>query len=284
MDLRMAFRRAQRALREDGRLYLVATSSLAVAFLCLATALLAVANLSKVADRWGDAGRMTVYLRDGASAGDVDQLRMALEGLPEVKSVRHVTAASAREDFLRESDVAGTLGALPPDVFPASLEVTLHGAMGRERTARVAARLRRFGAVDEVETYRGFFDRIEALVLAILVIICVLAVVGNTIRLAVAGRRDEVEVLKLCGATDGFVRAPFVLEGALQGLVASTLALLLLLVGFLLLRGQVDETLAALTGVRATFLPPLVLLSLVFGGAAVGAIGSTLSLRRHLAV
>lgn len=293
MDYQMAIRRAKRALREDGRLYLVAVSSLAVAFLCLATSLLVVANLSKVAERWGASGRMSVYLRDGAQPADVEQLRMALEGLPEVRSVKHVTAAAAREDFLREADVAGTLGALPPDVFPASLEVTLGGNVDRARAARMNERLSRFAAVDQVETYRGFFDRIESLLaagqsaafaLAILVVICVLAVVGNTIRLAVAGRREEVEVLKLCGATDGFVRTPFVLEGALQGLVASALAVLVLLVGYLLLRGQVDDTLAALTGVRATFLSPLVALGLVLGGGAIGALGSAVSLRRYLAV
>jgi len=115
-------------------------------------------------------------------------------------------------------------------------------------------------------------------------VICVLAVVGNTIRLAVAGRREEVEVLKLCGATDGFVRTPFVLEGALQGFVAALTAVVVLLVGYLLLRGQVDDTLATLTGVRATFLSPVVALGLVLGGGAVGAIGSAVSLRRYLAV
>ena len=115
-------------------------------------------------------------------------------------------------------------------------------------------------------------------------IVCVVFVVGNTIRLAVAGRRDEIEVMKLCGASDGFVRGPFVVEGAVQGFVSSLLALTILLVTYLFVREHVDGTLAAIAGTRAVFLHPLLALGLLFGGAMLGATGSVLSLRRYLAV
>ena len=97
MALKTAVTRAARAMREDTRLYLVAVSSLTVAFLCLATALWAIANLSSMADAWSRSARMSVYLRDGASAEDIDQLRLSLEGLPEVTGVEHLTPAQARQ-------------------------------------------------------------------------------------------------------------------------------------------------------------------------------------------
>jgi cell division transport system permease protein len=194
---------------------------------------------------------------------------------------------------MENTDVAGDLGELPADVFPASLEVTLVGGIPVQRLSDIAARVERFGAVDEVESYGGWFSRLESLItagrgialaLCLLVVVCVIAVVGNTIRLAVAGRRDEIEVMKLCGATDGFVRRPFVVEGAAQGFAAALFSLVLLLLGYLVLRSQVNDTVAALSGVSAVFLHPGIMAALLLGGAAVGALGSALSLRRYLTV
>ena len=98
-------------------------------------------------------------------------------------------------------------------------------------------------------------------------VVCVLAIIGNTIRLAVANRRREIEVLKLCGATDGYVRSPFLVEGALQAVAAATLALLLLLIAYLCLRGHVESH--AERGDRrasTVFLDPLTMLAIVLGG------------------
>jgi cell division transport system permease protein len=293
MDLRSAFVRARRGFREDAKLYVVAVTSLAVAFLCLGAALVGLANLDAVATRWSRAGRLTVYLADGSTEAEVEQLRGTLAQLPEIASVQHVSAAEAREAFLRDADVSAALGALPADAFPASLEVTLAAGVGAARVDDIAARLVRARGVESVETYRAFFARLESLllavksaagVLALLVVVCVLAVVGNTIRLAVAGRREEIEVLKLCGATDGYVRGPFMVEGTLQGLAAAALAVGLLFVAFLVIRDRTDDTLAALAGVRAAFLHPAVAAGLVVGGGVAGALGSALSLRRYLAV
>lgn len=293
MDLKIAFARARRGVREDARLYIVAVSSLAVAFLCLGVALLAITNLAKMTEVWGQSGRMTVYLRDGARNEDISLLRDTLERLPEVRAVSMLTPADARQQFIAESHGATSLSAVPVDAFPASLEVELAANASSARLVEISSRISSFAPVEEVETYRTFFDRLHTLLtagrsvaalLAFLVLICVFAVVGNTIRLAVAGRKEEIEVLKLCGATDGFVRGPFLVEGAMQGFAAALVALLLLFLGFALLRGQVDTTLSLLTGVRASFLHPLMALVLVAVGAVGGAMGSAISLRRYLAV
>lgn len=293
MDLKSAFARASRGMREEARLHFVAISSLTIAFLCLGVALLAIENLGHVADTWGRSARVTVFLRDGAPAEDVEQLRLALEGLSEVATVTHVTSAAAREDFLTDSEMGSELAALPADVFPASLEVELRTGTSAPRIDAVAERVQRFGAVEDVETYRGWFSRLESLLatgrglaiaLAVLVLICVFFVVGNTIRLAVAGRRAEIEVMKLCGATDGFVRGPFIVEGAIQGLSSSVLALAILLAVFFVLRDHIDGTLAALAGVHTTFLHPAVAVGILLSGALLGAAGSVLSLRRYLTV
>ncbi len=293
MDLKTLVARAKRGLREELRLYLVAVSSLSVAFLCVGGALLAVSNLDQMAARWGQSGRISVYLRDSVAAADVRQLRTVLEGLPEVAQVEELSSEDARALFLEQADVSADLGRLPVEVFPASLEVSLRAGTPVQRIDAIGERLARLRAVEDVETYRGWFGRLDALIgagrtvaglLTLLVGLCVLAVIGNTIRLAVARRREEIEVMKLCGATDGFVRGPFVLEGMFQGFASALVAVVVLFFAYLALRGHVDSSIASLTGMRTVFLRPWALVSLVVGGAIVGALGSALSLRRYLAV
>ena len=96
MEWKNAIVRARRGFRDERRLYLVSMSSLAIAFVCLGGALMAVANLGAVADRWSESGRLTIYLADDARTQDVTQLRMVLESLDEVRAVEHVTPAAAR--------------------------------------------------------------------------------------------------------------------------------------------------------------------------------------------
>jgi cell division transport system permease protein len=294
MEIWSALSRAKRGFRDDLRLHVVAIASLVVAFLCLGTALLSVENLSRIADRWSQTQHMTVYLRDQAKEADVAQLRLVLEGLGEIAKVEHISAARARELFAEQTNMNATdLAQLPGDAFPASLELDLADAVPAARIDKIAERVQRFAGVEEVETYRSFFGQLRslldagrsgAMLLSLLVVVCVLAVIGNTIRLAVANRRREIEVLKLCGATDSFVRGPFVLEGVIQAVTASTLAMLILFVAYVALHGHVESTLTALTGVRTAFLNPLTVLATIAAAAFVGALGSALSLRRYLQV
>lgn len=294
MDIKTIYARARRGFREDARLYMVAVSSLTVAFLCLGAALLGVQNLSELAERWGRTHRMSVYLRDDALEADVQLLTNKLGELPSVQSADYTSAERAREQFLRDSTHERELRELPKSAFPASIEVSFKRATSDAQIEAVGKQLAlQRTVVEDVDTYRSWFQRVGTLVgagravalcLGLLVLLCVMAVVANTIRLAVANRREEIEVLKMCGATDAFVRAPFVLEGTLQGFVAALLALLVLLGAFAALRGEVDETLQAFAGMQLVFLKPLIAGALLLGGALVGALGSAWSVRRYIAV
>jgi cell division transport system permease protein len=237
MSLQAIFQRTQRGFRHDLRLHAVAVVSLIVAFLCLGTALLGIENLSRVADRWSVTQHLTVYLRADASAEAVAQLRSSLTNLREVSKVDLVSAAQAREQFLQQTSVSAEPGVLGDDVFPASLEIDLSSRLSADRLDKLVQGISQFAAAEEIETYRTFIGQFHTLlqagrtgawVLSLLVLICVLAVIGNTIRLAVLNRKDEIEVLKLCGATDSFVRSPFLVEGVLQAVTSASLAMVLL--------------------------------------------------------
>jgi cell division transport system permease protein len=293
MSFKAILQRTQRGFRNDLRLHAVAVVSLIVAFLCLGTALLSVENLSRIADRWSQSQHLTVYLRADASAQALAQLRNALSSVHELSKVELVSAAQARQQFLQQTNLATADGVLTDDVFPASLELDLGTRIPPERLDKLVQGLSQFAAVEEVETYRSFVSqfhglldagRIGAWVLALLVLICVLAVIGNTIRLAVLNRKAEIEVLKLCGATDAFVRSPFLVEGILQAVMSASLAMVLLLFAYLLLRGHVESTLITFTGVSSAFLSPLTVAGVIAAAGTIGGLGSALSLRRYLKV
>jgi cell division transport system permease protein len=294
MTLKSHLIRAQRGVREEAKLYVIAVSSLTVAFLSLAAALLALTNLASLADRWGRTHRMSIYLTEGAAIEDVDRLRSVLSGLPAVQTVELVSAEQARADFLRDTQHDAALDELPAEVFPASVEVEFAPSVSEQRIEEVAGKVRVYAAaVDQVDTYKSWFTQLASLVsvgrsaalgLGGLVVLCVFAVVSNTIRLAIANRRDEIELLRMCGATDSFVRGPFVLEGGIQGFASAGMSVLLLAAVHFSLRGKLDAALAPIAGVHVAFLPPAVMAALVLGGGLLGAVGGALAIRRYMTV
>jgi len=287
-------RRARRGVLREWRLFALSVFSLAVAFVCLGAALLVVTNLRAVEDRWAHAGRASIYLKDSASQEEVAVFKDALAKVPGVTNVRYVSSGQARTEFGAEEGGSRTeLLALPVDAFPASIEIEVRADMGDAELADMVGKLRQLPAVDDVETYQAWTARLSRLVkggvaaaalLALVVFASVLAVVGSTVRLALQRRRTEVEVLRLVGATDGFVKGPFVLEGSAQGAMGALGAIALLGVLFLMVRGRLDTELAALIGVEPTFLPWHLVGAMVVLGAGLGAAAAAMGLRKLVAV
>jgi cell division transport system permease protein len=277
---------AWRAGRSDWRLQALSVFSLSVAFVCLAASLLVLTNIEAVRDRWSRAGRATIYLRDHAADTDVAALGSALEQTRGVSKVRRVTSEEARREVVSQDT---QLAALPVSAFPSSLEVSFDESITDDELKSIALKLRALPAVDTVETYERWTERLSSLLgggvtaaafLAFIVLAAVMSVVGSTMRLLLQRRKIEVEVLKLVGATDSFVRKPFVLEGASQGALGAGLAMVLLGMLYLIVRGRFDQQLANLLGVTPSFLPWPVMAGMIMLGGALGAVSALLSLRR----
>lgn len=287
-------RRARRGMLREWRLHALSVFSLAVAFVCLGAALLVLTNLRSVEERWAHAGRASIYLKDNAAAQEVEQLKTALAAVPIVTSVRYVSASQARADFGQlevspRSDLAG----LPVEAFPASIEIEVKNDVTDAELVDVVGKLRQLPAVDDVETYQAWTERLGRLIrggvaaaalLALVVFASVLAVVGSTIRLALQRRRTEVEVLKLVGATDRFIKGPFLVEGMSQGALGAMGAIALLGGLFLVVRGRLDAELATLVGVEPSFLPWEVVVGMVAVGMLLGMFAALLGLRRLVTV
>ncbi len=287
-------RRARRGMVREWRLHALSVFSLAVAFVCLGAALLVVANLRVVEERWAHAGRASIYLKDGATQDEIDALRLALSRVPGVTGVHYLSSGDARMEFGQtQLDGNAALAGLPAEAFPASIEIDVAPDLADAALTDMVGKMKQLPAVDDVETYQSWTERLARLVrggvaasglLAVVVLSAVLAVVGSTMRMALQRRKTEVEVLKLVGATDGFVKKPYIIEGSLQGALGAAGALALLAVLFLVVRGRLDGELAALIGVEPTFLPWPVAAGMVALGAVLGAAAALASLRKLVAV
>ncbi|MBL8605439.1 MAG: ABC transporter permease [Myxococcales bacterium] len=285
--------RALRGLRLQLGTQLLSTATVALALLCLAGALLALENAGAWTRRWGAPVRVTVFLTEGADQAATESLRGALAALPEVEEARFVSSAEAREALGRTGTGDRTIAEAPVELFPASIELRLvPSAVSADRVAAVAARVRRLPMVAEVETYRGFTERLSGMlsggraamgVIAFGVMLCVLAVVSNTVRMSLQARMREIEVMRLVGASPSYVRGPFLLEGAMLGALGAAAAIVVLGALFFTLRAHFEASFGALLGMHPEFLSWGVLALLLSGGAGLGALGSGVALRRGLA-
>jgi len=282
--------RAKRGLIAEWRFHALSVVSLAVAFVCLGAALLVVVNVSALKERWGRTGRASIYLKDGAPPEQVEAIVVALKATPEVREVRYLSPADARALAIGDGNAAdSTLKSLPQDAFPASIEIDVAPNVSDADVQAMTTKLQSLPAVDGVETYGAWTERLgsvlrggtlAAIALATIVFGAVLAVVASTMRLALTRRRSEVEVLRLVGASDSFVRTPYVLEGTFQGAVGAASAIAILGTLFFVVRARLDGDLAGLLGLDPTFLPWPMIAAMVGVGAMLGALGGALGLRR----
>jgi cell division transport system permease protein len=287
-------RRARRGMLREWRLHALSVFSLAVAFVCLGAALLVVTNLKALEERWAHAGRASVYLKDTATPEDIESFKVALAAVPAISAVHYVSSGEARADFgAKELTTKTDLAALPVEAFPASIELEVRPDVTDAELADIVAKLKQLPSVDDVETYQAWTERLARLVrggvaasalLAIVVFAAVLAVIGSTIRLALQRRQTEVTVLKLVGATDRFVKSPYIVEGSVQGAMGAIGAIALLAALFFVVRGRLDTELAALVGIEPQFLQWHIALGMIGLGAVLGAAAAMTSLRKLVAV
>ncbi|MBX3185299.1 MAG: permease-like cell division protein FtsX [Polyangiaceae bacterium] len=286
-----SLQRAWRGGKNDWRLHVLSIFSVAVAFVCLAAALLVVVNVDGLRDRWARAGRASIYFKIETTEAQVRAIENAVRAAEGVTDVRYVSSDEARREVLGRGDQV--LAALPAAAFPASLEVMVDEGTEGGKLATLASRVSALPQVESVETYQDWTERLASvltsgvtasLVLAFVVLGAVVSVVASTIRLALQRRRIEVEVLKLVGATDSYVRRPFVVEGAAQGGIGALLALILLAVLYGIVRENLGGELGVLVGMQPVFLPWTFMISMVALGSLLGAVAAWGSLRRLLVV
>lgn len=223
---------------------------MAIALALPATLLVSLNNLQTIGEQWESGPRLTVFINPQARQGAIDKLRLSTSGQAAVVNVEYISAQQALEDFERESGMGSALRSLDQNPLPPALVITPRVDIPLPELQQLAAQLEAMALVDEVLFDQAWIQRLyyilsigERLVMGIggLLILGVLLVIGNTIRLAIENRRDEIVIIKLVGGTDAFVRRPFLYTGFWYGVAGGLIACVLLWLGVWSLSGLVTQ-------------------------------------------
>jgi cell division transport system permease protein len=266
--------------------------TLAVAFLCFCSFLAVALGVGGLADRWTSDFHVALYIRDGVPDAEVRRVADAVARLGEVERTTVVPSARMRERLLAGMGEDPALASLEPRLFPTTIEVRLSERVRDAASVAVLAeRLAALEVVDQVETYGDLFQRLSAVTaiarsvavaLGLIVLLATLLVVSNTVRLSMLGRREEIEIQRLCGATDRFIKVPFLLAGAAQGGVGAAFALGLLAATGLLVQRAIGSLLPVMPDHEMSGLPIAASAVVLVAGTLLGLAGAHLSVTRFL--
>ncbi|MGB9791822.1 MAG: permease-like cell division protein FtsX [Thermacetogeniaceae bacterium] len=281
-----------RSLRRNGWLNFAAAGTTAVSLFVLGVAVLVVVNTDYISKTVESNVEIMAYLESGLSDDEVKAIRSQIEAIPGVKDVRFVSKEEALEmlakRFGNERMLKESLGGTNP--LPDAFRVRMYEP---RQVTSAASRIARLPGIDKVRYGQGVVEKmfkltgwIRAISLAIvaLLAVCSVFLIATTIRLTMFARRKEISIMKWVGATDWFVRWPFLLEGIILGGVGALVAIGVLGGSYYALALRLQDAVAFLPIVR-DYRVLLRLFEGLFGvGVALGLVGSYLSVHRYLRV
>jgi cell division transport system permease protein len=260
--------------------------------LLLASYLLLLSNLQTIGERLGKELQIVLYLEKGLSGKKRVEVEEAVTAREEVESVEYCSSGAALKSLEKAmGEAAHVLEGLPENPLPASLEVRLkkpyRNLEAIAETARVLSSLK---GVADVEYGGGWMKRFFAFVrilrwlalsLGVLLLFASVIVISSTLTLGFYARKEEIEILRLVGATETYIRFPFFLESLLQGVGGAVLALVLLWILYQGFRINTGTSWSLFAGwVQLHFLSVPLTITLIFLGAVIGVISSWVSFSR----
>ena len=253
---------------------------------------LVIKNAQSVSDGWDNALDFSIYLKRGLTESEAEGLGRLIQQRADVESVRLITASEALAEYKQQSGFGQALDHLSENPLPHTLVVRPGPSNTSRSMVLLQEELGNLPEADVVQVDTEWVQRFHAIldivkqaigIGASLLGVAIVVIIGNTIRLDIQNRREEIEVTKLIGASNAFVRRPFLWSGFWYGLFGGSLALGLVQYGLYLLE-QPAARLAGLYQSGATVLA-LTLeenLSILGIGIALGLVGSWFAAARHM--
>ncbi len=285
-------RETYKSVRRNGFMSFASISTVAVSLLVLGIFLLISMNINNLAQYLESQVQVSVYMMDDADEEDLKKAQKELQEFPGVEKVTAISKEQALKRFKeRLGNQAKLLDALGTEnPFPNSFDVRVDSP---ETIKKIEDKI---NSIEKVEAARFGQEVVEHLVqltkmlriggvfLVIFLSMSTLFIIANTIRLTVFARRKEVIIMKYVGATDWFIRWPFLLEGMSLGFLGAVIAVILLNSTYSALLSRIYATLAFLPLLPAQPLMAYITLFLLVAGTGIGALGSYISLRKFLRV
>jgi len=290
------FRQAWQNLTQNPWLNAITLGTITLSFLILGLFLVIFLNAKGLMEIWGSRIRVTAYLAGSVNQDQITRLREKIRGFEEVQEVSYRSkdeALKVLEEKMPERKEL--LRGLPRNPLPASLEIRLRGEyQNSEGVQSLVKKLRGSPGIEDLQYGSDWLDRFSAFMALLkilgwslggLLLLATIFVISNTIRLNIFARREEIEIMRSVGATGLFIRAPFYLEGILQGLLGAVFALAMLFAFFQLFLSKVYEPLKSLLGnFPAQFLNSEQMATVALGGVILGLLGTQVSVGRYLRV
>lgn len=281
-----------RSLRRNNWMSFASVGTVAVSLFVLGVFLLLVLNMNRLASSLESQVQISVYLADGLSESARKDIASDIEALQGIEEIRYVPKEEAKERLAKRlGDQKYLLDALgEKNPLPNSFEVVLKSPALVETAA---AAITRMDGVEQAKYGQDVIEhlfaitrliRIFGLALMVLLAGATLFIISNTIRLTVFARRKEVAIMKYVGATDWFIRWPFLLEGMVLGFVGGVLAAIALQSFYAAMAAKIYETLAFFPLLPQYPYMYYVSAAILLSGMGIGALGSTISLKRFLKV
>lgn len=280
-------------IRQNLLLHSLATGTITLALLIIALFLLVYVNVEKTADDWSTKVEVTVYFDREPVPLQLAAIKKSIMDIPGAARVTYVRKDEAAKRFrARLRGQESLLEGVAADLLPASLEIGLKREYrGNDAIQGFVGRLRKISGIGEIQygddwvrkfdTFMTFL-RLIGMLLGGFLLLAVSFIVSNTIKLTIFARRDELEILSLVGATRFFIKAPFLLEGIVQGVTAAVLAILLLGGIYLAFLHNAENFMVLSPAAGISFLPPEYLAGLLALGIIIGFMGSLVSLKRFI--
>ncbi len=280
------------SIRRNGLMSLASLMTVALSLLILGVFIILVMNLNHMASVLESQVQVTVYLQDSLKDVEVREIGTRITKLPGVTRVNFIAKEEAMNRFKKrlgeQQGLLAELGEANP--LPNSFEVKLDRP---DRVKPVALAIAQLKGVEAArygqEVVEQLFSltrmvRIFGMVLILFLGLAALFIIVNTIRLTVFARRREIGIMKYVGATDWFIRWPFIIEGVLLGFLGACIAILPLTQFYSMLTGQVYESLAFLPLLPKYPFMGYVNTFLLCAGIGIGALGSVISVKKFLKV
>ena len=285
------FRETATALRRNALVTFAAISTVFISLFLLGGALLVERQVRLMTGEWASKVEVSVFLRDDASDEEIDALGAKVADIPEVEEVFFENREQAYQNF-RElfRDNPALIENVDPSAMPQSYRIKL---VDPADFPVIRARLAGDPAIDQIKDEQAILKKLLAvtsvlrtgvIAVAAIMLISAAGLIGNTVRMAVFARRKEIAIMKLVGATNWFIRVPFLIEGMVEGLIGGVAAVLAIFaMKFLFidpLRGRVAFVPSWIDTGEILFTVPILLLT----GVLIAAVASLLAMRRFLEV
>ena len=280
------------SLKRNNWMTFASVGTVAVSLFVLGVFLILVMNMNRMAGMLESQVQISVYLEDKLEDSDHKKIKSEIENMQGIESVRFVSRDDAKEKLAeRLGDQKYLLEALgDKNPLPDAFEVTVHQP---ELVETAAAAISQIKGVEEAkygqDVVEHLFDitrlmRVFGLALMVLLAGATLFIISNTIRLTVFARRKEIAIMKYVGATDWFIRWPFIIEGVVMGCFGGLLAAVVLRSFYAAMAAKIYSTLAFFPLMPQYPFMNYVTVGIILSGMAIGAGGSAISLKRFLKV